>query len=277
MLAVLTGCTDVVNTPVTPVSFTPVPAHTETATLTPPATATATPAPPTLAPPTATSLSPTATATFATQPLPGVQTTFGGREIVRGRADRPLVALTFDCGSVAGPSARILDTLKQHDLRVTIFMTGQYAAEYPELVRRMATDGHELANHSYTHPDFTKITDDAVLDELARTDALVQRISGKSTKPWMRMPFGARNSHTIDVVTQAGYTSVFWTLDSGDWRADASAEGVRAKVLNNTGKGFIVVEHCASNQSAEALPDLIEGLQAQGLKIVTVSALLLGG
>ena len=270
MLAVLTGCTDIVNTPVTPVSFTPVPAHTETATLTPPATATATAT-------TATSLSPTATATFAAQPLPGVQTTFGGREIVRGRADRPLVALTFDCGSVAGPSARILDTLKQHDLRVTIFMTGQYAAEYPELVRRMATDGHELANHSYTHPDFTKITDAAVLDELARTDALVQRISGQSTKPWMRMPFGARNSHTIDVVTQAGYTSVFWTLDSGDWRADATAEGVRAKVLNNAGKGFIVVEHCASNQSAEALPDLIEGLQAQGLKIVTVSALLLGG
>lgn len=183
------------------------------------------------------------------------------------------MALTFDCGSVLGPSLSILDTLKHYNLRVTFFMTGQYAEKYPDVVRRMVADGHEMANHSATHPDFTKMNDQQIRDELLYTEQLVMQLTGKSTKPWMRMPFGARNERVWNVVSGEGYTSVFWSLDSGDWLADATTASVRNRVLERTTNGGVVVHHCAANQTAEALPAIVEGLQARGHRIVTVSSL----
>jgi peptidoglycan/xylan/chitin deacetylase (PgdA/CDA1 family) len=204
----------------------------------------------------------------------GFQTAYGGREIIRGNPDDPRVALTFDCGSVAGASLRILDTLKEHGLRVTFFMTGQYTDRYPDLVRRMVADGHEFANHSYGHPDFTKLTNQAILAELARTDELVRAHSGSSTKPWMRMPFGARDGRVMDVVSGAGYASVFWTLDSGDWLAEATVASVQSRVLGGIRNGAIVVHHCAAEQTAGALPAIFAGLTERGLQPVTLTELL---
>ncbi len=249
----------------------PVPAATAAQNATP----TATPSPAaTQAPPATTpALTPTPPPS-PTQPAQGFQSAFGGREIIRGRADDPRVALTFDCGSVAGASSRILDVLKQSNLRVTIFMTGQYADHYPELMQRMAAEGHEFANHSYSHPDFTKMGNEAILSELARTDQAVQGVSGASTKPWMRMPFGARDSRVMDIASGAGYTSIFWTLDSGDWQENATGAGVRSRVLEGVKPGAIVVHHCAADQTAGALPDILAGLTAKGLQVVTISSLL---
>ncbi|MSQ27300.1 MAG: hypothetical protein EXR51_04065 [Dehalococcoidia bacterium] len=255
----------------------PVPIPTATAA----ALATSTPVPsptPTELPPASTP-SPVPTATVA-PPRPGTiqgfQTAFGGREIIRGRADDPRVALTFDCGSVAGASSRILDVLHEAQLKVTIFMTGQYAHRYPELMQRMAAEGHEFANHSYFHPNFTQMGNEGILSELARTDEAVQGVTGVSTKPWMRMPFGARDPRVMDIVSGAGYSSIFWTLDSGDWQQGATVASVRSRVLEGVKPGAIVVHHCAAGQTAGALPDILAGLSGKGLQVVTISELLKG-
>lgn len=234
-------------------------------------TDTPTPAPPTATP---TPVPPTATPVPPT-PTPRPVVAAGMQEVARGRADDPRLALTFDCGSDdgAGASASILDTLKANGIKVTFFMTGQYATRYPDLVKRMHAEGHELANHSWTHGDFTKMSDAAVRSELARTEQVVKELTGQSTKPWMRMPFGARTQHTWDVVSGEGYTSVFWTLDSGDWLPEATVSLVRER-LERAGNGFIVVEHCAAPQSAEALPGILQSLKTKGLSVVTVSELL---
>lgn len=241
---------------------------------TPAPTATATPQPTATATSTATPVPPAATATPAPRPASGAATAFNGAEVSRGGADDPRVALTFDCGSVAGTSSALLETLRQHGLRVTFFVTGEYADRYPDLVRQIAADGHEVSNHTYGHPNLTELDDGAIRDQLQRAESAIQRLTGRTTRPWMRMPFGARNSRVVSVVREAGYTSIFWSLDSGDWQSDATTASVRARVLNNTGSGFIVVHHCAAAQTAEALPAIIQGLQARGLSIVTVSALL---
>ena len=249
----------------------PIPAASPATTSTPTAVPSPTATPP---PPTAT---PSPTPRPAAQPPrsgAGLQTAFGGREIIRGRPDDPRVALTFDCGSVAGASSRILDVLKGAGQHVTIFMTGQYAEHYPELMQRMATEGHEFANHSYSNPDFTKMEGAAILSELVRTDQAVQRVTGVSTKPWMRMPFGARDSRVIDIVSSAGYSSIFWTLDSGDWQEGTTVNSVRSRVLDGVKPGAIVVHHCAADQTAGALPDILAGLKSRGLQVVTISALL---
>lgn len=212
-------------------------------------------------------LAPTVTAT----PRPPVPL---GREVPRGPADDPRIALTFDCGSVSGPTAAILDTLKQHGLKVTFFVTGEYADRYPELTRRIAAEGHEVSNHTYTHSDLTTLSDANILGELQRAETSIQRATGKSSKPWMRMPFGARNERVWSLVSGAGYTSIYWTLDSADWQAGATAQSVRKRIVDSVANGYIVAQHCNAPQSAESLPEVIQALKSKGHRIVSVSSLL---
>jgi peptidoglycan/xylan/chitin deacetylase (PgdA/CDA1 family) len=195
-------------------------------------------------------------------------------EVVQGDPSGDMVALTFDAGSVDGPAAEILQTLRAYGLRLTFFLTGQWVESYPELALQVAADGHELANHSYFHPDFTTLGSEQIAWELEYTNALVEARLGRSTKPWFRPPFGARNQRVLDLAGELGYRSVYWTLDSGDWRTNATAPVVLHRVLSNAGPGDIVVHHVAATATAEALPAIVEGLQERGLRIVTVSELL---
>lgn len=196
-------------------------------------------------------------------------------EVVRGDPESDMVALTFDAGGVAGPAAaRILEVLGQHGLRVTFFLSGRWVEDYPDLASQLVVNGHELANHSYDHPDFSKLGDDEVLWQLEHTEDLVHDILGRNTRPWFRFPFGSRNPRVMKLVNEAGFRSVYWTLDSGDWRSEATADEVAQRVLRHAAGGYIVVHHIASQATADALPYIIEGLAERGLRIVTVSELL---
>lgn len=232
----------------------------------PPVTATAQPAPTASPSPPP----PTATPAAARLKLPPPA---GAPEIVRGETTSTMVALTFDAGSGARNTPAILDALKAANLKVTMFLTGQWAEQYPDLVKRIVADGHELANHSYTHPDFTTVNSSVLVDELQRTEHLVRELTGKSTKPWFRPPFGARNARVLDVLGREGYYSVYWTLDSGDWRTDYSNMDVLNLVSTRAAGGSIVVQHLDSPQSAAVLPQIIQRLTARGLSIVTLSRL----
>ena len=195
-------------------------------------------------------------------------------EITRGDPQIPEVALTFDCGSAAGPTGTILDILRQNNLKVTFFVTGAYADLYPDMLKRIVAEGHELANHSYTHADLTTLTEQKVREEMNRTDESFMKIVGKTGKPWMRMPYGARDGRVLGIMEQIGYRSIFWTLDSGDWLAGSTKARVEQTVLNNIGNGYIVVEHCNAESSAQALPAILDGLKERGLRVVTISTLL---
>jgi peptidoglycan/xylan/chitin deacetylase (PgdA/CDA1 family) len=195
-------------------------------------------------------------------------------EVAQGDPSSDMVALTFDAGSVDGPAAEILATLRNYNLHLTFFLTGHWVESYPELALEVATDGHELANHSYFHPDLTGLGNQQIAWELEYTNALIEARLGRDSKPWFRPPFGARNQRVLDLAGELGYRSVYWTLDSGDWRNNATAPVVLNRVLSNIGPGDIVVHHVAAIPTAEALPAIIEGIQARGLRIVTVSELL---
>lgn len=208
-------------------------------------------------------------------PLPESPSSPGdAKEIGRGPTSGNMVALTFDAGSASGPTSKILDILKENNLKVTMFVTGQYVDTYPDLVRRMAQEGHQIANHSYSHPDFTTFSNQQILDELARTEQSVLRVTGKSSKPYMRMPFGARNSRVTDTVVSAGYRSIYWTLDSGDWLENATPNAVTQRILQNVGPGYIVVQHVNSVATSDSLREVISGIKEKGLRIVSLSELL---
>lgn len=219
---------------------------------------------------------PAAATPTAASPRPGPTATTGGfpPEIARGDASKPQVALTFDSGSVAGLTAKTLDILKQHQIRSSFFVTGQFAEKNPALVRRMAADGHEIWNHSYSHPDFTTLTDAQIIEEMEKTETILKNITGKTTKPLMRMPFGARDRRVWQVVGNLGYRSVYWTLDSADWREGWTAPMVRDRVISEVGNGFIVVHHSQPAATADALEEIIVNLTERGFQLVPVSTLI---
>ena len=186
------------------------------------------------------------------------------------------MALTFDCGASAVPTPRILAALAEAGVRSTFFITGRWAQENPQLLREIAGQ-HELANHTFSHPDLTKLSDADIARELEEAERIVVATTGKSTKPYFRAPFGARDRRVLGVAARAGYPlHIYWTLDSGDWRSpqEMPAESVLSRVLDGAANGAIVVQHCGSPQTAEVLPRILQGLTGRGFALVTLSELL---
>lgn len=184
------------------------------------------------------------------------------------------VALTFDAGASSVPTPSILKTLRDNGLHVTFFLTGKWCEKNPELVRQIAAEGHEIGNHTYSHPDLRKCTDEEIIDQLARTEELVRSLTGRSTKPYFRPPFGGRDRRVLQVAGEQGYTSVYWSLDCLDaYKKGITADQITQRVLDRIQGGDIVLMHCGSAATAQALPELIAKLKEREFEIVKVSEL----
>ena len=198
-------------------------------------------------------------------------------EIVHGDPSTGIVALTFDAGDgVNAAVPRVLDTLRERGLHVTFFLTGRWVEQYPDLAEQIAADGHEIANHSYSHPDLVPLDDAQIAWQLEYTDQLIADLLGIHTQPFFRPPFGSRNGRVLAVAAASGFRSVYWTLDSGDWRARVSAGQVADRILRYAQPGDIVVEHVASEATAEALPTVLDAFDERGWRVGTVSDVLGG-
>jgi peptidoglycan/xylan/chitin deacetylase (PgdA/CDA1 family) len=196
-------------------------------------------------------------------------------EITRGDPATGIVALTFDAGTEAGGAApRILEILRERGVHVTFFLSGHWVDHNPEIAEQMVADGHEFGNHSYSHPDLTRLSDDQLVFELDYTDQVVSDIMGVHTRPYFRPPFGARNRRVLDVAAASGFRSIYWSLDSGDWLPRASAAGVAGKILRYAAPGDIVVEHVGAQASADALPVILDEFALRGWRVGTVSEVL---
>jgi len=196
-------------------------------------------------------------------------------EVVHGDPETGIVALTFDAGTEGGGSApQVLEILRDRGIHVTFFLSGHWVDHNPELAQQIVVDGHEVANHSYDHPDLTHLSDDQIVWELDYTDQVVSDFMGTHTRPYFRPPFGARNRRVLDVAAASGFRSIYWSLDSGDWLPRATAAGVADKILRYAGPGDIVVEHVGSDATAAALPVVLDELAQRGLRVGTVSEVL---
>jgi peptidoglycan/xylan/chitin deacetylase (PgdA/CDA1 family) len=196
-------------------------------------------------------------------------------EVVRGDPSGGVVALTFDAGTEGGgAAAQVLDILRQYHLHVTFFLSGHWVDHNPELAQQIVLDGHEIANHSYDHPDLTRLPDNQIVWELDYTDQVVSDVMGTHTRPYFRAPFGARDRHVLDVAAASGFRSIYWSVDSGDWLPRATAGAVVSRILRYAGPGDIVVEHVGSEATAEALPIVLDAFAEQGWRVGTVSEVL---
>lgn len=199
--------------------------------------------------------------------------------IRRGMPERPWVALTLDGGAGAAPVPRMLDVLDERDIHITFFLTGAWIEEHPELARRIVDDGHEIANHSYHHPDFTQLSDDAIRQELVDTDAVLREITGINSRPFFRPPYGAYDDRTLQIVQEEGYLSIYWTLDSLDSfgelkTADFLVERVTGTLAPEALRGAIILAHCGNATTADALPHILDQFSAMGLEIKKLSEVI---
>ena len=237
------------------------------------------------------STSPAASTPSGTVPPPRPTTTIplavpsGAAEIERGTRSRQEVALTIDCGWRFDATADILRILEEEDVVTTWFMMGIWAEAHPELTRRIAAK-HELATHSWDHPDYRDLTDAQIAADLKRTDDYLRTFSGRSSAPVWRAPSAARNQRVLDAAARAGFPlHIFWTIgqtsagtasgDSRDW-TEAPASAVRANLLRaiGLGGGAILVAHCDAEATRDVLREVVREYRRAGLQFVTVSQLL---
>src|SRR5205809_3056791 len=187
--------------------------------------------------------------------------------------DGPYIAMTFDDGPSATLTPKLLDLLAARHIKATFFVIGENVAEHPEIVARAAREGHEIGNHSWSHPNFAKMSEDRVRQQLWRTDDAIKNATGKRPT-LLRPPYGsitAREKRWIH--DEFGYRIILWDVDPLDWKRPGPAV-VRNRILKETQPGSIVLSHDIHPGTIEAMPSTFDALEAKGFKFVTVSELI---
>src|SRR6266705_3759262 len=187
--------------------------------------------------------------------------------------DGPYIAMTFDDGPSATLTPKLLDLLAARHIKATFFVIGENVADHPEIVARAAREGHEIGNHSWSHPNFTKMSEDRVHQQLWRTDDAIRNATGKRPT-LMRPPYGsitAREKRWIH--DELGYDIILWDVDPYAWKRPGPAV-VRNRILKETQPGSIVLSHDIHPGTIEAMPSTFDALEAKGFKFVTVSEVI---
>lgn len=188
------------------------------------------------------------------------------------RTDKKL-AYTMDCGSRATYLPKILDILDEYGLKITFFVTGKFAEKNPELVKEMARRGHEIGNHSWSHPNFNELEYEEIVKELDKTSDLIESLTGIRPK-YFRPPEGRRERRPMSVVRAAGYEVIRWTHDSCDARKEASQKNSLKFATKDVKGGSIILAHIDAKCTVDALPDIFDWYRDNGYQVVKVSELL---
>lgn len=185
------------------------------------------------------------------------------------------VAFSFDAVWGADQTKELLAILRKHNVKTTFFLGGFWLEKYPEMVKLIADEGHEIGNHTYTHPHLNSLGPEQIAEELNRTHRLIVELTGQKAFLF-RPPFGEYSNKVIDAAKSCGYTTIIWDVDSLDWRNLSSAE-MTQRVYSRVGPGSIVLFHNAGKNTPQAIDALLGSLIRDGYRIVPISKILLPG
>ena len=187
--------------------------------------------------------------------------------------DGPYIAMTFDDGPSGPLTPKLLDLAAKKHIKLTFFLIGENAARYPQLVQRELAEGHEVGNHSYTHPDLAKMSDDAVRSQIQKTQDAI--ISASGYKPvLLRPPYGAMTPRQrIWISHEFGVKIILWEVDPLDWK-NPGPDVVAERIISAARPGDIILSHDIHSGTVDAMPEVFDTLLAKGYKFVTVSELI---
>ena len=192
------------------------------------------------------------------------------REVVKEKLGKKRVALSFDDGPSAELTPKVLDLLKQYNAHATFYIVGSHVEGNEAIIRRIVDEGHELGDHSYSHPYLPKKSADEVYNEVKKTSDLIAKASLGLRPMSLRPPYGGYNKMVAD---QAGIAIVNWSIDSLDWKYRDAAKTIE-HIKENTHNGGILLMHDIHAESVEALPAVLEYLKSEGYELVTVDELM---
>lgn len=191
------------------------------------------------------------------------------------KGDEKKISLSFDAAWGNDDTAKILEILKKHNVRVTFFMTGGWVEKYPDDVKAIAEAGHDLGNHSENHKQMSKLSAEQCKEEIMKPHEKVKQLTGKDMILF-RPPYGDYNDNLINVCREINYYPIQWDVDSLDWK-DYDAATIIKKVTEhkNLRNGSIILCHNGAKHTAEALDVMIQTLKDKGFELVPISELIL--
>ncbi len=206
-------------------------------------------------------------------PMPHLTAAHDVVSLTSVRTERPRVALTFDDGPHPVHTPVLLDILAQYRVRATFYVIGQNARRYPEILRRMVVEGHEIGNHTWTHPVLSRMSDGPVLTEIDRTQEVVWQTVG-AVPVTMRPPYGAFSHRQMQMMhDRRNIPTVVWSVDPEDWRRPGVSV-VAQRMIRGARPGAVILAHDIHAPTIRAVPAALDGILAQGLEPVTLSELL---
>ena len=196
------------------------------------------------------------------------------------KTDQKVIALTInvDWGEEYIPA--ILDALEKGKTQATFFVTGRWARKHPDLLKLMASRGHQIENHGYSHPHPDQLSVGANQEEIKKTESIIEGIIGRKTR-FYAPPYGEKGVSGLRAADELGYQTILWTLDTVDWRADSTPEIIAKRILNPAiqfgikpnKSGAIVLMHPKEN-TVKALPVILDQLTREGFVLQTIDGLI---
>lgn len=182
------------------------------------------------------------------------------------------VAFTMNCAWDANDIDSILETLKKHDIHITFFMVGDFVTKYPEAVKKISEAGHEIGNHSDTHPHVNNLNLEKNIEQIQKCSEKIEKITGKKTNLY-RGPYGEYNDTVIRAAKSQNSETIQWNLDTLDY-SGLTGEQMWKRLENKLAPGSIILSHNGTKHTADSLDMLITNIKKKGYNIVTVSELI---
>lgn len=196
------------------------------------------------------------------------------RVIIKGNIEKKIIALTFDDGPERNITPKVIDVLNKYKVKGTFFFEGGLVKNNTDIVKKAFLSGHQIAGHSYSHPQFTRISKEQVQSEVSKTNQLINKAIGK-TPLFLRPPYGDIDESCLSALDEE-YKSVIWSMDTFDWVNKTKASEISRFVIDAAEPGDIILMHSSSGkqETLKAVPLIIEGLKKKGYEFVTVSEML---
>jgi len=203
---------------------------------------------------------------------PALLSKYGG--LYLGDTEKKEIYLTFDEGYENGYTSKILDVLRDNNVKAVFFITGPYLKEHPDLVERMLGEGHTVGNHTIHHPSLPSLGDRDLEEEIQGLDRAFYEKFGKHMS-FLRPPKGEYSERTLVITQKLGYTNLFWSFAYDDWYRDKirGPEYAYNKVMNNLHNGAVLLLHAVSKDNADALDMIIKGAREKGYEFGDIGSL----
>ncbi len=187
--------------------------------------------------------------------------------------DKKRIAISFDAAWGNDDTHTLIDILKKYDVPATFFVVGAWVDKYPESVRELSNAGHQIQNHSNTHPYLTELSKTQICDEIKSCNEKIKAITG--VEPTLiRPPYGDYDNNVITTVESLNMKTIQWSVDSLDWKENATADSIYNRVVSKVQNGSIILCHNDAEHTPEALPRILENLKKDGYEFVLLSDLI---